>query len=125
MKAPSYLRPVAPAMAADRPLSRRRAPSQPERKGPASRQPRRRDLRAGNEAGEPLLLLTVEQARRRMQCGRAGIYQLINSGELASVKLGGCRRIPVSAVEDWITGMLDRSRGVRTLRGAGGGRYGA
>jgi excisionase family DNA binding protein len=90
----------------------------------------RRDLRVGNEPGEPVLLLTVPQVCQRMQCGKRGLYQLINSGELASVKIGGVRRIPVSAVEDFLEAIRANSRQPRSASrfrsaGSGGGSYGA
>lgn len=91
------------------------------------KRPARRDLRNGNEPGEPVLLLTVPQVCQRMQCGKRGLYQLINSGDLASVKIGGVRRIPVSAVEDFLEAIRATSRQPRRFVPAkeSGGIYGA
>jgi excisionase family DNA binding protein len=48
------------------------------------------------------LLLTVEEAAERLRIGRSLAYELVQSGELVSVKLGRCRRIPVAALEDFV-----------------------
>ncbi len=50
------------------------------------------------EAIEPtLVLLTVEEAARRLQVGRTVCYRLISSGELESLKVYGLRRVPADA----------------------------
>ncbi|GGY13848.1 helix-turn-helix domain-containing protein [Streptomyces anandii] len=44
-----------------------------------------------------LVLLTVEEAARRLRIGRTTCYRLIRTGELESIPVGGLRRIPVDA----------------------------
>ncbi|MFE7430906.1 excisionase family DNA-binding protein [Streptomyces sp. NPDC057545] len=44
-----------------------------------------------------LVLLTVEEAARRLSIGRTTCYQLIRSGELESIPVGTLRRIPADA----------------------------
>ena len=44
-----------------------------------------------------LVLLTVEEAARRLRIGRTVCYQLIRSGELESITVGTLRRIPADA----------------------------
>lgn len=44
------------------------------------------------------LLLTVPEAAKVLNVSRSLVYELIYRGQLESVKLGGRRRIPVSAV---------------------------
>ncbi|TMG06633.1 MAG: helix-turn-helix domain-containing protein [Chloroflexi bacterium] len=53
------------------------------------------------------LLLTVEQAQRRLAIGRSHLYQLLGRGELKSVRIGGSRRIPVAALDRYIERMLE------------------
>jgi excisionase family DNA binding protein len=48
------------------------------------------------------LLLTVEQAAERLNLGRTFVYGLVQRGELASVKAGRARRVPVQAVDQYI-----------------------
>ncbi|WP_326712233.1 excisionase family DNA-binding protein [Streptomyces sp. NBC_01474] len=44
-----------------------------------------------------LVLLTVEEAARRLSIGRTTCYGLIRTGELESVPVGTLRRIPADA----------------------------
>ena len=50
---------------------------------------------------EPLLV-RVEEAARLLSLGRSTIYELMDSGELPSVRCGAARRIPVAALRTWI-----------------------
>lgn len=47
------------------------------------------------------LLVTIEEAARRLAVGRSHVYQLLRRGELLSVKLGRSRRVPVKALQDY------------------------
>ncbi|GLW51589.1 hypothetical protein Stsp02_72500 [Streptomyces sp. NBRC 14336] len=49
-----------------------------------------------------LVLLTVEEAARRLRIGRTLCYRLIGSGELESVPVGRLRRVPADAVTDYV-----------------------
>ena len=44
------------------------------------------------------LLVTVDEAARRLSVGRTFLYGLVMRGEIASLKLGRGRRIPVAAL---------------------------
>ena len=48
------------------------------------------------------LLYTVEETGELFSCGRDKIYELINSGQLYSVKLGRLRRIPAASIERYL-----------------------
>ncbi|MCX4576078.1 helix-turn-helix domain-containing protein [Streptomyces sp. NBC_01571] len=50
-----------------------------------------------------LVLLTVEEAARRLRIGRTVCYRLISSGELESITVGHLRRVPVDAVPEFVT----------------------
>ncbi len=50
-----------------------------------------------------LLLLTVEEAARRLSIGRTLTYALIASGDLASVPVGRLRRVPAEALGEYVT----------------------
>ncbi|MYX19050.1 helix-turn-helix domain-containing protein, partial [Streptomyces sp. SID8380] len=53
--------------------------------------------------GAPVLeLLTVPQVMARLQLGRSAVYDLLRSGQLASITLGRARRIPTHALTDFI-----------------------
>jgi excisionase family DNA binding protein len=48
------------------------------------------------------LLLTVEEAARRLRLGRTLVYRLISSGELESVKVGRLRRVPAECLPEYV-----------------------
>ena len=52
-------------------------------------------------------LLTVPEAMAQLNVSRWTLYNLIRSGELASVTIGRCRRIPADALDTFITQRLD------------------
>ncbi|MEA2581354.1 MAG: hypothetical protein QOE83_2246 [Actinomycetota bacterium] len=50
----------------------------------------------------PRLLLKADRAAEVLDTSRTRIYELIASGELESVRLGGTRRIPQAALVDLV-----------------------
>ncbi len=63
------------------------------------------------DAGRPLpLLLTVEEAADLLRISRSHIYEYILSGRIRSVKLGWSRRIPPSALDEFITELTAEQR---------------
>ncbi|MFB6958277.1 helix-turn-helix domain-containing protein [Streptomyces sp. NPDC056309] len=57
---------------------------------------------APTTADPTLVLLTVEEAARRLGIGRTTCFALIASGELESVKVGSLRRIPADALVAYV-----------------------
>lgn len=59
------------------------------------------------------LLLTPEEAAARLSVGRSRIFELIGSGRLRSVRLGASRRIPMSALVEFVDALTesDSARG--------------
>ncbi|MFD7089245.1 helix-turn-helix domain-containing protein [Streptomyces sp. NPDC059896] len=55
-----------------------------------------------------LELLTVPQVMARLQLGRSAVYDLLRSGQLASITLGRARRIPTRALTDFIRTRLEQ-----------------
>jgi len=51
----------------------------------------------------PPLLLRPEQAARVLNVSRWKVFELIRLGELRSVKSGGSRRVPISAIREYIS----------------------
>ena len=70
---------------------------------PTTEQPRsstsRREERPTSDTA---LLLTPEEAARRLSVGRTTLYDLLARGELRSVSLGRCRRISVAELEAFV-----------------------
>jgi excisionase family DNA binding protein len=51
------------------------------------------------------LMLTPEEAALALRVGRSKIYDLIRSGALSSVKIGGSRRISVNALAEYVAAL--------------------
>ena len=51
-------------------------------------------------------LLTVEEVAQILKIGRTLVYGLMDNGELPSINIGRCRRIPRSGVDALITRKL-------------------
>lgn len=50
----------------------------------------------------PPELFTVEQAARSLSIGRSAVFELIRRGELHSITIGRSRRIPRTAIHEFI-----------------------
>lgn len=59
---------------------------------------------------ESPLLLTPERAADRLEVGRTKIYELMKSGQIESVKVDRCRRIPAAALEEYVARLRDEAR---------------
>ncbi len=49
------------------------------------------------------LLLKPEEAAEVLSIGRSKVYELIGSGELASVRIGTSRRVPAEALVEFVS----------------------
>jgi excisionase family DNA binding protein len=60
---------------------------------------------------EPIrLVLTIEQAARRLGIGRTLMYSLVMDGEIESVTIGRLRRIPVECLTEYVTKLRESQR---------------
>jgi excisionase family DNA binding protein len=57
------------------------------------------------------LLVTIEEAARRLSIGRSHLYEHLVRGTLRSVRIGRSRRIPLRDLEAFIDGLLEASSG--------------
>jgi len=48
------------------------------------------------------LLLKPEEAATRLRIGRSMLFELLASGEIKSVKIGRARRIPATALTEYV-----------------------
>mgnify|MGYP001155198368 CR=1 FL=1 len=55
------------------------------------------------------LLLTAQEAAQSLGVSRTKIYDLMRSGRLRSVKIGGSRRIPVDALAELVDELAEAS----------------
>jgi excisionase family DNA binding protein len=53
-------------------------------------------------------LLTINEAASALGLGRSLIYTLVAKGELKSIKIGRARRIPLSAIDEFIEQRLEQ-----------------
>ncbi len=56
--------------------------------------------------GEPLLV-RVEEAARILSLSRSTIYEMLDAGELPSVRRGVARRIPLAALHAWVAAHIN------------------
>jgi excisionase family DNA binding protein len=55
------------------------------------------------------LVLTIEQAAKRLGIGRTLMYALVMSGEVESVTIGRLRRIPADCLTEYVNRLRDQS----------------
>ncbi|MBK3581469.1 excisionase family DNA-binding protein [Streptomyces sp. MBT65] len=55
-----------------------------------------------------LVLLTVEEAARRLRIGRTTCFKLVLAGEIESVTVGRLRRVPTEALPAYVTQLRRR-----------------
>jgi len=48
------------------------------------------------------LLLTSLEVARALGIGRSKVYELFQTGQLASVRIGSCRRVPAEALHSFL-----------------------
>ena len=53
-------------------------------------------------SGLPVMLVRPEDAARVLGVGRTKVYELMRSGALRSVRVGGLRRISVAALDEFV-----------------------
>ena len=56
----------------------------------------------------PRLLLTVPEAAEALAISRSKLYELLTAGLVRSVRIDGSRRVPVEALETYVTRLLDQ-----------------
>jgi len=55
------------------------------------------------------LLLSVEQAARRLGVGRTTMFGLVGTGEVRSVMIGRLRRVPVQALTEYVHALSNQA----------------
>jgi excisionase family DNA binding protein len=56
-----------------------------------------------------IVVYTVEEAAQVLKISRWKIFDLIRTNQLQSVKIGGLRRIPHTAIGEYITRLLEEA----------------
>lgn len=52
------------------------------------------------------IVLTVEQAAKRLNIGRTLMYELVTTGVVESVHIGRLRRIPLQALTNYVSKLM-------------------
>ncbi len=55
------------------------------------------------QVGSDVQLVKVEEAARRLSMSRAAVYNLMDGGKLAWVKIGRSRRIPMDSIAELVS----------------------
>ncbi len=55
------------------------------------------------------MLVTPEEAARRLCVGRSKVYDLMRTGQLRSLRIGGSRRITVDALAEFVARLEEAS----------------
>ena len=59
---------------------------------------------------EPMLL-TLKETAVALRLGRSKLYELMAAGKLRSVKIGGSRRIPATALAEFVAALEAQEEG--------------
>jgi excisionase family DNA binding protein len=57
------------------------------------------------------MLLTLKETAVALRLGRSKLYELIAAGKLRSVKVGGSRRIPATALAEFVEALEAQDQG--------------
>jgi excisionase family DNA binding protein len=53
------------------------------------------------------MLLTPIEAAAALSISRSKLYELMSGGRIGSVRIDGCRRVPVRALQDYVEGLTE------------------
>jgi len=56
------------------------------------------------------VLLTVEEAARRLNIGRTTMYSLVSAGVIESVTIGRLRRVPAECLDNFVATLRSSSQ---------------
>lgn len=56
------------------------------------------------------LLLRPAEVGELIGIGRTRVYQMLGSGELPSIRVGGRLRVPVSKLREWVNDQVQQQR---------------
>ena len=56
---------------------------------------------------ETKLLLRPIEAANALGVSRSKVYELLSSGQLPKIQVGGCVRVPVDSLRQWIAGQVE------------------
>ncbi len=57
----------------------------------------------------PWLMYTPEEVAEALRVGRSKVYDLMRSGDLRSVKIGGSRRVPATVLASYVATLAEEA----------------
>lgn len=57
----------------------------------------------------PWLMYTPEEVAEALRVGRSKVYDLMRSGQLRSVKIGGSRRVPATVLASYVAMLAEEA----------------
>lgn len=57
------------------------------------------------------LLLRAEEVARSLGLGRSKVYEMMQTGELPTVRIGRCVRVARAALEEWVRANTSKQQG--------------
>jgi excisionase family DNA binding protein len=71
--------------------------------------------RLGRSDQSEVVLLTVDEVGQRLRQSRRTVYRLISTGALPSITIGASRRVPSSALSDYIASLMSTGDSAREV----------
>ncbi len=65
------------------------------------------------------ILLTPAEAAVCLGIGRSKLYELLNAGMIASIRIGNCRRIPSQALKAFVSDLAEETGALSSVRSVG------
>ncbi len=63
-------------------------------------------MSTGLVLSQPALAVTVAEAAQLLRLSRSKAYALIARGEIRTIRIGGSRRVPLSALTDYVERLM-------------------
>jgi excisionase family DNA binding protein len=64
------------------------------------------------KAAPAKVLLTIDEAAQALSIGRTLLYELLMHQQIASIKVGRARRVPMAAIDDYVNRQLTNTDAV-------------
>ncbi|MEO3781012.1 helix-turn-helix domain-containing protein [Micromonospora sp. B11E3] len=60
------------------------------------------------------IVLTIEEAARRLGIGRTTMYALVKTGQIRTVTIGRLRRVPAFCLDEYVRNLLSEETALET-----------
>jgi excisionase family DNA binding protein len=63
-----------------------------------------------SRSADDALLLTIEEAAKRLRIGRTSMYHLVSTGAVETVTVGRLRRVPAECLNEYVSALRAANR---------------